>query len=256
LNTASGQDFNGDGIQDWVVGAPGTNSGVGQAYIVYGNTTGLSSSFNISALGSRPFSGMVLRGTVGDAYSNYIGYSVAGAGDVNGDALADILVAAYGRSTTARGVAHMVYGTNTSAAYLSSELDLSTLDGQDGFTMVSSENAGSPVSSAGDVNGDGYADFLIGSYDAGSVSQGYAYLLYGNSTENMPSSLVDLEADLGTPGGPNGVIFAGGLFEEAGYSVAGNFDINGDGLGDLAVGAPSGGTVGDSNGEVYVVFGQ
>eukprot|EP00903_Cladosiphon_okamuranus_P018604 g17125.t1 len=277
---ASIGDFNGDGIGDVIVGAPGASSGVGRAYIIYGNYSGIDEDVDVSTLEERDYAGLVLSGSPGGNFSYSIGFAVAAAGDVNGDNLMDVMIGAYGSSYLEEGAAHVVYGTNTSAAYEASYLDFGAgdgggLDGVDGFTLtgvmvefqlyaellplllerhLSTQYTGNPLSSAGDVNGDGYDDILVGSPTAGTLSQGHTYLVFGGA--DLPAR-VDLTASDDASGGNDGVVvFKGALTDESGFSVSGGFDMNGDGLSDFIIGAPEGGTVGEFDGEAYVVFGQ
>ncbi|CAM9780373.1 unnamed protein product [Ectocarpus sp. 13 AM-2016] len=214
---------------------------------------------------------------------DWLGYSCASVGDVNGDSLMDVIVGAYGSSHLSEGAAHVVYGTNTSAAYDASFLDLGAgggggLDGVDGFTLsgmsikmelyakllsdtldrqLSLQYTGNPLSSAGDVNGDGFGDILVGSPTAGAVSQGHTYLVFGGA--GLPGRVNLTESDDVTGGNEGVVVFKGALtgeVYESGFSVSGGFDMNGDGLSDFMIGAPEGGTIGEFDGEAYVVFGQ
>ncbi|CAB1121356.1 unnamed protein product [Ectocarpus sp. CCAP 1310/34] len=292
---ASIGDFNGDGVGDIVIGAPGASDGVGRAYVVYGNSSGIDEDFDVSALEDRDSAGLVMTGRQGGTFSHSIGYAVAAAGDVNGDSLMDVMVGAYGSSHLSEGAAHVVYGTNTSAAYDSSFLDLGAgdgggLDGVDGFTLsgmsieielyakllsdtldrqLSLQYTGNPLSSAGDVNGDGYGDILVGSPTAGAVSQGHTYLVFGGA--GLPGRVNLTESDDVAGGNEGVVVFKGALtgefviicgfhdlcsIDESGFSVSGGFDMNGDGLSDFIIGAPEGGTIGEFDGEAYVVFGQ
>ena len=94
--------------------------------------------------------GFVLEGI--DAY-DYAGFSVNTAGDVNGDGYADILVGANGAGET-----YVVFGKSES---FGASVDLGSLDGNDGFVLEgidAGDSSGISVSTAGDVNGDGYAD--------------------------------------------------------------------------------------------------
>lgn len=75
-------DFNGDGLGDIVVGAPGASSGVGRAYIIYGNSSGIDEDFDLSTLEERDHAGLVLSGSDGGNFSYNIGFAVAAAGYV------------------------------------------------------------------------------------------------------------------------------------------------------------------------------
>lgn len=79
-NVANCTDFNGDGIGDIVVGAPGANNGVGEAHIIYGNASGFEADLDLSALAEREHAGLVLSGSEGGIFSHSIGYAVAAAG--------------------------------------------------------------------------------------------------------------------------------------------------------------------------------
>src|SRR3954454_22317977 len=109
--------------------------------------------------------------------------------------------------------------------------------------------AGSSVANAGDVNGDGIDDALVGAYLAGRRHSGSAYVVFGSRS----SRRVDLRR-LGSHGfgirGP-------GKDAYAGYSVAGGRDVNGDGLADVVVGAPRLGVSFENyGGGAFVVFGK
>src|SRR5439155_24880968 len=121
-----------------------------------------------------------------------------------------------------------------------------------GFTLRgcgTSALAGFSVAGAGDVNGDGFADFIVGASntDAGGIDRGEAYVVYGGS--NRAGTTVTLNA-LGSGG------FTLRGFEnraDAGLSVAGAGDVNGDGFADLVVGAGLTNAGGTQRGEAYVV---
>ena len=130
----------------------------------------------------------------------------------------------------------------------------STLDGTAGFRILGEldgDHAGVSVSAAGDVNGDGIADVIIGAHsnDAGGSSAGAAYVVFG-TTAAVTS--VDLTAIAAGTGGFKIIGEAGSV---AGRSVGGG-DINGDGFADLLVGARSAGTYPNVTGAAYVVFGS
>ncbi|HMS66333.1 MAG TPA: hypothetical protein PKD83_13905, partial [Ignavibacteria bacterium] len=153
------------------------------------------------------------------------GSSVSEAGDVNGDGYADFLVGAFGYSTNT-GRAYLFYGS-------------SVIDTNKDYTLIGSaanDDFGNSVSSAGDVNGDGYSDILIGSPGFNSDA-GAAFLYFGSSTFNTNSDVTF-----------NGVT-AGDKF---GYCVSQAGDVNCDGYSDLICGAPFYLT---GTGRTYVYYG-
>ena len=102
--------------------------------------------------------------TNGLADYDRLGYSVSGAGDVNGDGIDDMILGAIGASGggSTRGQSYVVFGRNGD---FTTELDLSTLDGMQGFRITGLDDndlSGWSVSEAGDVNGDGFGDLIIG----------------------------------------------------------------------------------------------
>src|SRR5262249_18508101 len=111
------------------------------------------------------------------------GFSVSSAGDINGDGFADVIVAApYADAHgTDSGSVYVVFGHDGKFA---SSLSLSTLNGSNGFNLeglASPDYTGFSVSSAGDVNGDGIDDIIIGAPNAGSKYYGAAYVLFGHA---------------------------------------------------------------------------
>jgi len=125
----------------------------------------------------------------GVADYDYSGRSVSGAGDVNGDGFADLLIDAYraDEGGTDRGASYVVFGK---AGGFSPTLALSALNGANGFKLsgvADSDYSGRSVSAAGDVNGDGFADLIIGATtaDEGGTDRGASYVVFGFGTADV-----------------------------------------------------------------------
>ena len=251
-------DVNGDGFDDFIVGAYFANEGGtdrGAAYVVFGQAGGLSS-LNLSALDGT--TGFKLRGI---ANADTAGKSVSGAGDVNGDGFDDLIVGApsadedhLGNASDDRGAAYVIFGRSSFASVGTAGLALSTLDGSNGFTLLgeaANDNAGAAVSGAGDVNGDGFDDVIIGAKGANA-----AYVVLGKSRfASAPTPGFALA--LGSLGGDDGFKLTGeDAGDGAGGAVSGAGDVNGDGFDDVIVGALGAEeAVGNQHGAAYVVFG-
>jgi hypothetical protein len=241
----SAGDVNGDGFDDLIIGAPGAK----EAFVVFGSGAGIGTLVNgrqvLDLTSLSASEGYVIEGS-----GTSTGTSVSSAGDINGDGLDDIIVAGgtanesyviFGSSDT--------LGTTVSGRQV---VDLSSLSSSYGFTIRggSGDSAGTAVSSAGDVNGDGFEDIIIGNYrgDDGGTDAGEAYVIFG--TASGFGSTIDLD-DLSSS---QGFVIQGDVGgDRTGWSVSSAGDVDGDGYDDLVVGAIGADTYA---GEVYVLFGK
>ena len=253
FSVSSAGDVNGDGFADIIVGAIGNDSGgggAGAAYVIFGKSTGFGTLIDLTGLSATD--GFKIQG---DAYQDNAGWSASSAGDVNGDGFADLIVGAPGNDSpnVGGGAAYVIFGK---ASGFESLIDLSSLVTADGFKIQSEaggDNAGTRVSAAGDVNGDGFADLLVCArfQDSGGTNAGAAYVIFGKASGfGAAVNLAGLSVTDGFK------IQGDAAGDNAGYSVSAAGDLNGDGFADLTVGSIYNGGGGANAGAAYVIFGR
>jgi FG-GAP repeat/RTX calcium-binding nonapeptide repeat (4 copies) len=245
-------DVNGDGFADLSIGAPYADPNglqdAGKTYVVFGSNQGFPTSLNVSTLNGN--NGFTINGM---AAGDELGVSVSAAGDVNGDSKDDLIVGAFGADPNGlenAGQSYVVFGSTQGFA---PSLNVSALNGTNGFAIDGKAEGdfSSRVSAAGDVNGDGFDDLIVGAFGAdpnGNAYAGTSYVVFG-SPKAFPANF-KLSGLNGTNGfAINGI--AGG--DLSGFSVSSAGDFNGDGIDDLIVSAPQANNVA---GQSYLVFGS
>ncbi len=237
-------DVNDDGIDDVII------SGL-DAYVVLGGPE-IGSSGVLELSLSSDSSGVRIQGA-GSTFERAL--AVSSAGDVNADGVPDLLV---GASTAGinndiwYGETYVVFGSSDFGA--AGGIDVSLLDGSNGFVIEGidpHDQSGWSVSSAGDVNADGFADLIVGAPradPAGRSGAGESYVVFGS--QGLGSSGV---MELAKLSGTDGFVIRGAAAgDDSGSSVASAGDVDNDGVSDLIVGA----NASIPNGSAYVVFGR
>ncbi|HLF21000.1 MAG TPA: integrin alpha, partial [Aestuariivirga sp.] len=191
----------------------------------------------------------------GVATDDRSGLSVAGAGDVNGDGFADVIIGARGADPNGSfsGSSYVVFGK--AAGFAGGVVNFSALNGSNGFRLdgvAADDLSGRWVAGAGDINGDGFSDLIVGAYNAdphGSNS-GSTYVVFGKATFASSIQLSNLN-------GANGFRLDGVTNGDwSGLPAAAAGDINRDGYADVIVGAKNADPGGVATGASYVVFGK
>ncbi len=234
-------DVNGDGFDDLLIGARMNNAGgggAGQVYLIFGKPSGWAmdavlSNADASFWGEEPNDGA--------------GMCVAGAGDVNGDGFDDILIGANGNDAGGAnaGQTYLLFGKASGWAM---DTDLSNADASF-WGEHAADDSGRYVAGAGDVNNDGYDDFLIGAAtnDDGGTDAGQTYLIFGKASGWA------MDKSLGTA---NASFIGESANDYSGRVGPVTGDVNGDGFDDILIGAFGDDDAGNGAGQVYLIFGK
>lgn len=246
LSVSKGGDFDGDGYDEFIVGAPGVDGGAGAAYLIYGKAGGFA---DISLDSLARADGFKMSGAAG----SHAGYSVSQAGDVNGDRLIDMMVGAPDADGGA-GAVYVLFGR--AEGY--DGVDLANLSSADGVTILGAtvgDQAGFCVSGGSDINDDQISDMIIGApyADDAGADAGLAYVILGRRDGFGADNTIDL-ANLSPEIGFT--IRGDAARDLAGIGVSKAGDINADGYKDLMIGASGADGGGSGAGAVYVLFGK
>ncbi len=267
FSVSSAGDFNNDGVDDLLIGAPeeyipeGLQPNGFKVYVVYGQS------------GANALSGVVELADQGVAWQGVVfrgdrsldirdtGRAVASAGDINGDGVDDILISSpFAELSEGHrdGLVSLIYG-QSGAAELSGVLEVAqvgaTVAGANFWGKSNNSHTGWSVSGAGDINGDGLNDLLIGAHETNN-HKGEVYLIHGQAGAQTLSGVHFVE-EVET-GAIEGVTFIGDRANNLGYSLCRTGDVNGDGIDDILIGAKGEDGFGFRivPGSAYLVYGQ
>jgi len=240
-------DFNGDQMNDILIGVPGFNGARGGVYVIFGKS-GQNSDIDVSSANFNPQQGIKIYDSTAAGIPpdfEYLGTSVSNIGDINGDGIDDIIVG----TSLNKGDVYVVYGRLNP-----SDIDLGSpnFNPTQGFKIYDSTKSdaelGEFASNIGDINGDTINDFMVS--DPGHNSdRGIAYVIYGGNP-TMPN--IDLSSSTSFPSSTGFKIFSSSASSGSrfGRSFSG-VDINGDNINDIIIGAPS-----TTQAKVYVIYGK
>ncbi|MCC8997718.1 MAG: FG-GAP-like repeat-containing protein [Nitrosomonas sp.] len=249
-------DINGDGMNDIILSST-AGYGPHLSKVIFGQSSFVNDTIQIGSNGTK---GFTLQATDDEFTSDGFGSLARGTGDINNDGYDDLIVGsgisvsydASNNKLVSAGSAYVVFGK---ASGMSGKFLMTSLDGTNGFRLDGINEydfAGYEVSNAGDVNDDGFSDVLIGApgTDINGNKSGSSYVVFGKA------SGFDAVVNLANLDGTNGFAMNGLAGDELGSSVSNAGDVNGDGFGDILIGARGADNHGVDSGSVYVIFGK
>jgi hypothetical protein len=304
ISVSSAGDVDGDDIDDLLIGAysgDGGGSDSGETYLVFGRALNdwgaLADASNkvqlLTAINGVDAGDNNMIRFIGRAAIDYSGYSVSPAGDVDDDGKADLLIGAPSADGggSSSGETYLIFGRSrpdwNALTDASGNVNLTAINGVDAgdnnmirfIGRAADDYSGYSVSSAGDVDGDGKADLLIGATwaDGGGSLSGETYLIFGRPRNELleddpdfhnsgidwheltdANGVVNLDNINGVDAGDNNMIrFIGRAANDySGYSVSSAGDVDDDGKADLLIGASYADGGGSNSGETYLIFGR
>jgi len=238
-----GGDINDDGLSDIIIGMPQNDdagSNRGQVYIIFGKTSGWQKNVDLSQADAS---------FRGEYNGDWLGRYADCGGDVNGDGIDDLVMGASVNDENGvdSGQVYIVFGKTNGWAM---DTNVSTADasllGESG-----GDSAGISLAIAPDMNGDGIDEVLIGAAnnDRGGNLAGSAYLVLGRK-------IADWKMDMTLASKANASWYGEGIQDAFGYLLDGLGDVNGDGFGDIVIGAYRNRANGVDAGQAYIIFGR